>query len=106
MATHKPFRELLQPGTNFEFIGKQRLWLTISLIVSLACIVTLFVNERTRFRAREIREGQVPVGRPDDQGRAFHARDQHPRSPGERYLGAAHRTPALAGEICHWTASW
>jgi preprotein translocase subunit SecF len=51
MATHKPFRELLKPGTNFEFIGKQRLWLTISLLVSLACGAALFINERVHGEA-------------------------------------------------------
>ena len=33
------FRELIQPGTNFEFVGRNKLWLTISAIavfVSLA----------------------------------------------------------------------
>ena len=25
MTTHKPFRELIKPGTNFEFVGRTRL---------------------------------------------------------------------------------
>ena len=32
MATHKPFRELIKPGTNFDFIGRARLFTTISFI--------------------------------------------------------------------------
>jgi preprotein translocase subunit SecF len=45
MATHKPFRELIKPGTNFEFIGRARLWVTISIVVILASIAMLFVNK-------------------------------------------------------------
>jgi preprotein translocase subunit SecF len=48
MATHKPFRELIQPGSNFEFIAKQKTWFTISLLVIIGCIAALFVNRATR----------------------------------------------------------
>src|SRR5687768_2206744 len=48
MATHKPFRELLPPGTNFAFIAKQRLWLTVSLLLSLGCVAALFINMQVR----------------------------------------------------------
>ena len=41
----------------------------------------------------------MPVERPDDEGRALHAHDQHPRSSGELHLAVSHRTPALPGEI-------
>lgn len=47
-ATHKPFRELLPPGTNFEFVGKSRLWITISILAIVASFAMLFVNQATR----------------------------------------------------------
>jgi preprotein translocase subunit SecF len=47
-TTHKPFRELLPDGTNFEFIGKTRLWVTISILAIAASIGMLFVNQATR----------------------------------------------------------
>ncbi len=47
-TTHKPFRELVPPGTNFEFVGKTRLWVTISLLVIAGCIAMLFVNKSMR----------------------------------------------------------
>ncbi|HUS66620.1 MAG TPA: protein translocase subunit SecF [Kofleriaceae bacterium] len=48
MATHKPFRELIKPGTNFEFMGRAKLWVSLSAILSIACIAMLFVNHATR----------------------------------------------------------
>lgn len=48
MATHKPFRELIKPGTNFEFIGRARLWITISIVLIAASIGMLFVNKAVR----------------------------------------------------------
>jgi preprotein translocase subunit SecF len=48
MATHKPFRELLPPGTNFEFIGKTRLWVTVSILALVATAAMLFVNSNMR----------------------------------------------------------
>jgi preprotein translocase subunit SecF len=48
MATHKPFRELIKPGTNFEFIGRSRLWITISVLVITGSIAMLFVNKAVR----------------------------------------------------------
>ncbi|RMH39399.1 MAG: protein translocase subunit SecF [Deltaproteobacteria bacterium] len=47
-STHKPFRELIPPGTNFEFVGKTRLWVTISVLAIAASIGMLFVNKSTR----------------------------------------------------------
>src|SRR5215813_14361762 len=38
------FRELIQPGTNFEFVGKTRLWLTLSVIAVLFSLAMLPVN--------------------------------------------------------------
>src|SRR6266545_4176196 len=38
------FRELIQPGSNFEFMGRAKLWFTLSIIVCAACIGMLFVN--------------------------------------------------------------
>src|SRR5436190_15079645 len=48
MATHKPFRELIKPGTNFEFMGRAKVWFTLSTIVCTACIAMLFVNKSMR----------------------------------------------------------
>jgi preprotein translocase subunit SecF len=38
------FRELIQPGTNFEFVAKSRLWLTISTIAVILSLAMLPVN--------------------------------------------------------------
>jgi preprotein translocase subunit SecF len=48
MATHKPFRELIKPGTNFEFIGRARVWITLSVVLITASIGMLFVNKAIR----------------------------------------------------------
>ncbi len=48
MATHKPFRELLPPGTNFEFVGKTRVWVMFSLLLIAGSISMLFVNKSMR----------------------------------------------------------
>ncbi len=42
------FRELIQPGTNFEFVGKTRMWLTISVIAVLFSIAMLPINHFLR----------------------------------------------------------
>ena len=42
------FRELIQPGTNFEFVGKRRLFLTVSLIITLASLAMLPINHYLR----------------------------------------------------------
>ena len=47
-TTHKPFRELIPPGTNFEFVGRTRLWATLSTLLIAGCIAMLFVNKATR----------------------------------------------------------
>lgn len=38
------FRELIQPGTNIEFVGRSRKFFTISIVAVLASIGMLFVN--------------------------------------------------------------
>jgi preprotein translocase subunit SecF len=38
------FRELIQPGTNFEFVGKTRLWLTLSCIAVALSLLLLPLN--------------------------------------------------------------
>jgi preprotein translocase subunit SecF len=48
MATHKPFRELIKPGTNFEFMGRARLWITFSTLCVIACVAMVFVNKSWR----------------------------------------------------------
>jgi preprotein translocase subunit SecF len=45
MTTHKPFRELIKPGTNFEFVGRTRLWIMISLLLTAAAIGVMFLNK-------------------------------------------------------------
>ena len=47
MAREK-YRELIQPGSNFEFMGRARLWFTLSTIICAACIGMLFVNAAWR----------------------------------------------------------
>jgi len=48
MATHKPFRELIKPGSNFEFVGRARVWALISLLLVGASIGMLFINKSWR----------------------------------------------------------
>jgi preprotein translocase subunit SecF len=48
MATHKKFRELVKPGTNFEFVGRTRLWAIISFLLVVGSIGMLFVNKEVR----------------------------------------------------------
>jgi preprotein translocase subunit SecF len=48
MANYKPFRELIPPGTNFEFIGRRRLWVTLSALFCGASLALLFINHKTR----------------------------------------------------------
>jgi preprotein translocase subunit SecF len=45
MSTHKPFRELIRPGTNFEFVGRTRLWVAISVLAIALSIAMLFINK-------------------------------------------------------------
>jgi preprotein translocase subunit SecF len=47
MAKDK-FRELIQPGSNFEFMGRAKLWFALSTVVCLACIGMLFINQAWR----------------------------------------------------------
>jgi len=47
MSEHK-FRYLLPPGNNFNFIGKFRLMMVVSIILMAASIAALFVNKATR----------------------------------------------------------
>ncbi len=42
------FRELIQPGTNFEFVNRGRKLLVVSLLVTLACIAMLPINHYVR----------------------------------------------------------
>jgi preprotein translocase subunit SecF len=42
------FRELIQPGTNFEFMGRRRLLLTISILLTLLSLAMLPINAATR----------------------------------------------------------
>lgn len=46
MAMH--FRELIKPGTNFEFVGKARMFFTISILLTLVSIGMLPLNAALR----------------------------------------------------------
>jgi len=48
MATHKPFREVLPSGTNFEFVNRTRLWVSVSMLLIVVSIAALFVNKSMR----------------------------------------------------------
>ena len=48
MATHKPFRELIAPGTNFEFVGRTKVWVVLSMLLIVGSIAMLFVNKSVR----------------------------------------------------------
>jgi len=48
MATHKPFREIVPPNSNFEFIGRIKTWAIISTLLISASIGMLFVNKSMR----------------------------------------------------------
>jgi len=47
-STHKPFRELIQPGSTFEFMGRARIWFAFSILVCSACVAMLFINQAWR----------------------------------------------------------
>jgi preprotein translocase subunit SecF len=47
MANDK-YRELIQPGSTFEFMGRAKLWFTISILICAACVGALFVNKAVR----------------------------------------------------------
>jgi preprotein translocase subunit SecF len=42
------FRELIQPGTNIEFVGKIRLWFTLSAIMVFLSVAMLPINWKLR----------------------------------------------------------
>lgn len=46
MSTH--FRELIRPGTTFEFVGRARTFATISALIVLAALAMLPINAATR----------------------------------------------------------
>lgn len=47
-TTHKPFREIVKPGSNFEFVGRTRVWVLVSFILVVGSIAMLFVNKAWR----------------------------------------------------------
>jgi preprotein translocase subunit SecF len=47
-ATHKPFRELVRPGTSFEFVNRARTFGMLSALLILCSIGMLFVNKQVR----------------------------------------------------------
>lgn len=46
--THKPFRLLVKPDSNFEFVDSRRKWITISVLAILASLAILIVNKEVR----------------------------------------------------------
>ncbi len=48
MATHKPFRELVNPKSQFDFIGRIKTWVTLSILLIGVSIGALFVNKSVR----------------------------------------------------------
>ena len=48
MATHKPFRELINPKSQFDFVGRIKTWATISTLLIAGSIAMLFVNNSVR----------------------------------------------------------
>ncbi|MEZ4360137.1 MAG: protein translocase subunit SecF [Kofleriaceae bacterium] len=47
MSEHK-FRYLLPPGSDFQFVAKFRIWITISIVSIIACVSILFINKAVR----------------------------------------------------------
>lgn len=47
-ATHKPFREIVRPDSRFEFVNRSRFFISISLLLIVASIATLFINKQVR----------------------------------------------------------
>ena len=50
--THKPFREILKPGANFEFVEHRGRFFAISLFLILASLAMLFVNKHVLTSSR------------------------------------------------------
>ena len=46
--THKKFRELVAPDSNFEFVGRAKVWGIVSFLLVSASIGLLFVNKSVR----------------------------------------------------------
>lgn len=47
-ATHKPFRELVRPGSRFEFVNRSRTFALLSTFLIIGSIAMLFVNKQVR----------------------------------------------------------
>jgi preprotein translocase subunit SecF len=47
MSEHK-FRYMLPPGTNFSFVPKFKAWIWLSILLTIATVVVLFVNKSQR----------------------------------------------------------
>ncbi len=46
--THKPFREILPTGTRFDFVGRTRIWILVSLFLVVGSVAMLFINKAAR----------------------------------------------------------
>jgi len=46
--TEHKFRHLIQPGSNFQFVAKFRMWIILSMVLMAASIGSLFVNKAVR----------------------------------------------------------
>lgn len=47
-TTHKPFRELVRPNSNFEFVGRTKIWAIVSTLLIIGSISMVFVNKQVR----------------------------------------------------------
>ncbi len=47
-TTYKPFRELVSSNSNFEFVGRTRIWVMLSAVLIIGSIAMLFVNKEVR----------------------------------------------------------
>jgi preprotein translocase subunit SecF len=44
MASNQKFTEIVKPGTNIDFIGTKRVWIGISILLTLLTVTMLFLN--------------------------------------------------------------
>lgn len=48
MSEHKHFRHLLPTGTNFQFVAKFKLWIWLSVVLTIVTVAILLVNKSAR----------------------------------------------------------
>ena len=45
------FFEIIKPGTNYEFIGRTKYWIGLSIVLTVITVVMLFAERVTSSRA-------------------------------------------------------